>query len=53
MLFNADVTLSVLKPGADDAVYFTNADGDDLFYVHEGGGTLRTLRPMDTDTIIA
>lgn len=43
MLFNADVTLSVLKPGADDAVYFTNADGDDLFYVHEGGGTLRTL----------
>lgn len=43
MLFNADITLSVLKPGADDAVYFTNADGDDLFYVHEGGGTLRTL----------
>lgn len=43
MLFNPDVTLSVLKPGADDAVYFTNADGDDLFYVHEGGGTLRTL----------
>ncbi|MER2564278.1 MAG: homogentisate 1,2-dioxygenase [Myxococcaceae bacterium] len=43
MLFNADVTLSVLKPGADDAVYFTNADGDDLFYIHEGGGTLRTL----------
>ena len=43
MLFNADITLSVLKPGADDAVYFTNADGDDLFYVHEGGGTLRTM----------
>jgi homogentisate 1,2-dioxygenase len=43
MLFNADVTLSVLKPGADDDAYFTNADGDDLFYVHEGGGTLRTL----------
>jgi homogentisate 1,2-dioxygenase len=43
MLFNADVTLSVLKPGADDAAYFTNADGDDLFYIHEGGGTLRTL----------
>ena len=43
MLFNADITLSVLKPGADDAVYFTNADGDDLFYVHEGGGTLRTI----------
>lgn len=43
MLFNADVTLSVLKPTRDDEVYFVNADGDDLFYVHEGGGTLRTL----------
>lgn len=43
LLFNADVTLSVTKPGAADPVYFTNGDGDDLFYVHEGGGTLRTL----------
>ncbi len=43
ILFNADVTLSVLKPTRDDEVYFLNADGDDLVYVHEGGGTLRTL----------
>ncbi len=43
LLFNADVTLGVLKPGAADPVYFTNGDGDDLFYIHEGGGTLRTL----------
>jgi homogentisate 1,2-dioxygenase len=43
LLFNADITLSVLKPGADDPVYFVNGDGDDLFYVHEGQGTLRTL----------
>lgn len=43
MLFNDDVTLSVVKPGADDAAYFINGDGDDLFYVHQGGGTLRSL----------
>ncbi|MCC6335494.1 MAG: homogentisate 1,2-dioxygenase [Myxococcales bacterium] len=43
LLFNADVTLGVVKPGADDAAYYSNGDGDDLFYVHEGGGTLRTL----------
>lgn len=43
VLFNADVTLGIVKPSADDPVYFLNADGDDLFYVHEGGGTLRTL----------
>lgn len=43
LLFNADVTLGVIKPGAEDQVYFSNADGDDLFYVHEGGGTVRTV----------
>jgi homogentisate 1,2-dioxygenase len=43
LLFNTDVTLSVLKPGADDPIYFINADGDDLFYIHEGGGTLRSV----------
>lgn len=42
MLFNADVTLSVMKPGASDEVYFVNADGDDLHYIHQGAGTLRT-----------
>lgn len=43
MLFNADLTLSVVKPGAEDPVYVINGDGDDLFYIHEGGGTLRTM----------
>jgi homogentisate 1,2-dioxygenase len=43
ILFNADVTLSVLKPSQEDPVYVVNGDGDDLYYVHEGGGTLRTL----------
>ena len=42
LLFNEDVTLSVLHPSASDSVYFVNADADDLFYVHEGSGCLRT-----------
>lgn len=43
LLFNADVTVGVLKPGAFDPVYFANGDGDELLYIHEGGGTLRGL----------
>ncbi len=43
LLFNADVTLSVLKPTASDDVYFSNSDGDDLYYIHSGGGVLHTL----------
>ncbi len=42
LLFNADVTLSVLFPTEEDPVYFVNADGDDLFYIHQGSGLLRT-----------
>ena len=43
LLFNADVTLGIVKPTAEDAAYFSNGDGDDLFYIHQGGGTLRSL----------
>lgn len=43
MLFNGDVVLSVLHPDREDDVYFVNADADDLYYVHRGGGVLRTL----------
>ncbi len=42
LLFNGDVVLSVLRPTAPDPVYFLNGDGDDLFYVFAGGGTLRS-----------
>ncbi len=43
LLGNADITLGIAKPTVSDPAYFTNADGDDLFYVHEGGGVLRSL----------
>ncbi len=43
ILTNADVTLSVLHPDKSDPVYFVNADADDLFFILEGGGVLRTM----------
>lgn len=42
LLFNRDVVLSVVAPTAVDPVYFANADADELFYIHQGGGLLRT-----------
>ena len=42
LLWNADVVISVLHPDAPDPVYFSNGDGDDLFFVLEGGGLLRS-----------
>jgi homogentisate 1,2-dioxygenase len=41
LLFNGDVILSAVQPDAADPVYFANGDGDDLFFVREGGGILR------------
>jgi homogentisate 1,2-dioxygenase len=43
LLFNEDVVLSILHPDREDPVYFSNGDADDLYYIHRGGGTLRTL----------
>jgi homogentisate 1,2-dioxygenase len=42
LLFNRDLTLGVVKPTQPDAAYFNNGDGDDLFYIHQGGGILRS-----------
>jgi homogentisate 1,2-dioxygenase len=42
LLFNEDVVLGVMHPDAPDLVYFANGDGDDLYFIHEGGGTLLT-----------
>ncbi len=42
LLFNADVVASVASPTAADPCYVANGDGDELIYVHRGGGTLRT-----------
>ena len=42
LLFNSDLTVGVVRPTASDDLYFANGDGDDLFYVHTGGGELRS-----------
>jgi homogentisate 1,2-dioxygenase len=42
LLFNSDVVLSVLRPSQPDPVYFVNGDGDDLYFIFEGGGLLRS-----------
>lgn len=43
MVFNSDVTVSVLRPDMDDPVYFVNSDGDDLYFIFSGSGTLRSV----------
>jgi homogentisate 1,2-dioxygenase len=42
LLENADVALSIALPTRSDAAYFANSDGDELYFVHSGSGTLRT-----------
>ena len=42
ILFNEDVVIGFARPGAAEPVYFSNGDGDDLYYVLEGGGILRS-----------
>lgn len=43
LMTNADVTLLVSRPDADDDLYFVNGDADELHYVHEGAGHLETM----------
>ena len=42
LLENDDLVLSVLAPDAEDPAYFVNADGDELFFIREGGGVLKS-----------
>lgn len=43
ILFNEDVVTGIAKPTESDPVYFANVDGDELYYVHKGGGVLRSI----------
>ena len=43
LLFNDDLIAGVAFPTAADPVYIANGDADSCVYIHQGGGTLRTL----------
>lgn len=42
LLENGDVTIGFVKPEHEDTFYFANGDGDELFFVLDGGGLLRS-----------
>ncbi|HEV8244431.1 MAG TPA: homogentisate 1,2-dioxygenase [Polyangiaceae bacterium] len=42
LLFNDDVVIGVAAPSQDDSSYFVNGDADEIVFVLEGGGTLRS-----------
>jgi homogentisate 1,2-dioxygenase len=42
LLHNGDVVIGLVAPTAEDPVYVANGDGDDLYFVQQGGGVLRT-----------
>jgi homogentisate 1,2-dioxygenase len=42
LLYNADLTCGVAFPTVADPVYVVDAEGDQLVYVHRGGGVLRS-----------
>ncbi len=42
LLFSDDVVISCPRPAQSDAHYLSNADGDDVYFILEGGGTLRS-----------
>lgn len=40
LLFNDQVVIGIMKPGVDDDRFLVNADADDLYFIHQGAGTL-------------
>lgn len=42
LLANADVTIGLASPTEPDPVYFSNGDSDDLYFIFEGAGLVRT-----------
>lgn len=43
LLFNADIAMSYVAPGADDAHFYRNSQADEVVYVVEGTGTLESV----------
>jgi homogentisate 1,2-dioxygenase len=43
LLFNADVHISLVRPTAASNRFFSNGDGDELYFAHRGAGRFETL----------
>ena len=43
LMFNADLEVSVCKPVEPLDGFYRNGEGDEVIYVHRGGGVLRTV----------
>jgi homogentisate 1,2-dioxygenase len=43
LLFNSDVQMSMVKPTEKTARFFSNGDGDELYYVYRGSGRIESL----------
>ncbi|MCA9602900.1 MAG: homogentisate 1,2-dioxygenase, partial [Myxococcales bacterium] len=42
LLWNDDVAITFVRPTEPDPAYLTNADGDDLYFIWQGAGLLRS-----------
>lgn len=43
LMFNNDIEVSVCKPTSSMEGFYRNGEGDEVLYVHRGGGVLRTV----------
>jgi homogentisate 1,2-dioxygenase len=43
LMFNGDVEVSICKPVEELDGFYRNGEGDEVIYVHRGGGVLRTV----------
>jgi homogentisate 1,2-dioxygenase len=43
LMFNGDLEVSVCKPVSELDGFYRNGEGDEVIYIHRGGGVLRTV----------
>jgi homogentisate 1,2-dioxygenase len=42
-MFNGDLEVSIARPSEQARAFYRNGEGDEVIYVHRGGGVLRTV----------
>jgi homogentisate 1,2-dioxygenase len=42
-MFNGDIEVSICKPTSELDGFYRNGEGDEVLYIHRGGGVLRTV----------